>query len=198
MQMDVYRIIQPPFKTLDTTEMSRAEIREYYQWFINSIPERVTVLEQTVISTKGSEKWRADYSPDSLPQLSVWFTENISTRPRTQEEKLAMCAGGPAWFGPEALADWELTVRTFSLCVDIGMYLGEALVRNNPELKWRLISTGSKRYVDYGRPVVGPLKVYDFNPVRGVMMIAYGTARRGYLARTLECLYDIQQERNRR
>jgi len=193
----MYDIIQPPFKTLDTTELSRTEIRDQYEWFVRVIPERIEVLEQTVISTKGYEEWRASYLPGSLPQLSAWFTGNVSTRPRTHEEKVTLCAGGLPWFGPEALADWGLTRRTLSLCVDIGMYLGEVLIRNFPELKWRLLSTGSKRYVDYGRPVIGPLKVYDFNPVRGVVMMAYGVARRGYVSGGLEGLCDIQIQRRR-
>jgi hypothetical protein len=178
--------------------MSKEEIHAYYIWFRQITPERISLLENAVIRTRGYHDWRADYSPVSLSPLGTWFVGEVATRPRAAKEKDELCAGGPAWFGLAAVEDWELTDKTFSLCLDIGMYLGEVLVRNIPEVNWRLISTGSKRYVDYGRPVIGPFKICDFDPVRNVIIMAQRHAAQSYKEGTLESVYYSLLERTER
>jgi len=49
---------------------------------------------------------------------------------------------------PIEISDWDLTTKTFSLAVDVGMYLS------------------GKRFIDYGQPAIGGFGKVAFNPVR--------------------------------
>lgn len=115
--MSTYNTMQPPF-TLNFAEMPKQELKAYVQWFQEITPERIEQLEATVQSSPGFENWRADFSPDSLDGLGKWFATQIETRPRTQEEIDAFNARAPL---PINSSDSQLTNRTFSLAMDIGM-----------------------------------------------------------------------------
>jgi hypothetical protein len=121
-----YQTIQPPF-TLVFHEMSKKELRDYRQWFLGAIPERIKILSEAVKSTSGFENWEPDTTPESLEPLGEWFFAQVETRRRTKAEIDSVFAGSS--FGIE-VPDWELSNKTFSLAIDIGMYLGQVLVRN--------------------------------------------------------------------
>src|SRR5258707_9408155 len=143
-----YSMIEPPF-TLKFSEMSRKELRDYFKWFQDVIPQRIGVLSNAVKDSPGFEDWRPDYTPTSLNALGNWFATEVHTRPRTQDERNQI-ARSP--FSSE-MSDWELTTRTISLAMDVAMYLSEVLLRNHPALHWDQ-EFGSKRYIDYGKPVL--------------------------------------------
>ena len=85
-----------------------------------------------------------NFTPESLNALGEWFATQIETRPRTQEEIDAFNAQTPF---PIEHSGTELTNRTFSLAMDIGMYLNQVFLRNHPSLKWDQ-PLGGKRFVD--------------------------------------------------
>jgi hypothetical protein len=71
----------------------------------------------------------------------------------------------------------ELTNRTFSLAMDVGMYLSQVLITNVPGLRWEH-PLGGLKFVDYGQPVLrGPGRV-PLNPVGLIVTLAYGIARK--------------------
>ena len=80
------------------------------------------------------QNWTADKTPDSLLVLGKWFSQNVATMERPEEEKKAKAEElarlsdklRPMYEVP----DWVLTERTFSLITDIGMYLGETFQAN--------------------------------------------------------------------
>src|ERR1700741_1037792 len=147
--MSAYSTIQPPF-TLNFAEMSKQELKAYFKWFQEIVPERIEQLAATVQSSPGFENWRADFSPDSLDELGKWFATQIETRPRTKEGIDAFNGQFPF---PIKLSDSELTNRTFSLAMDIGMYLNQVFLRNHTYLKWDQ-PFGGKTFIDYGQPVL--------------------------------------------
>src|SRR5215469_2088930 len=130
--MSGYITIQPPF-TLKFSEMSKKELRAYFKWFQDVTPERIAQLASVVRSSPAFENWQPDFSPDSLNDLGEWFAGQIETRPRTKEEIDAFNEQAPF---PIEISDSELTNRTFSLAVDIGMYLNQVFLKNHPLLRW--------------------------------------------------------------
>jgi hypothetical protein len=185
--VSAYSTIQPPF-TLDFPAMSKKELRAYFKWFQDVTPERIKQLVAFVHSSPAFEKWQPDFSPESLNALGEWFAGQIETRHLTKAEIDAFNAQAP--FPIERKT--ELTNRTFSLAMDIGMYLNQVFLKNHPSLKWDQ-PFGGKRFVDYGQPVLAGFwdgKV-PFNAVGTVVTFAYGLRDKRRTGSRLREIYDI-------
>ena len=185
-----YRTIQPPF-TLEFHKMPKDELRAYYHWFQGQIPGRIPELEQAVQETPGFERWRADATPSSLDALGEWFVGQVETRPRTPEELAELKRESPY---PIDIEPNELTNRTFSLAMDVGMYLSQVLMRNVPGLRWEH-PLGSPKFVDYGQPVLRGSGRVPLNPVGILVTLAYGLARKSKSGQRLRELYDIWSQK---
>jgi len=182
-----YQNIQPPF-TLKFDEMSKKELKDYNQWFLSSIPERVAILTTAVKSTEGSGEWEPDYSPKSLEALGQWFAKQVETRQRSEEEIQAILGNQkPFKVGVESQT---ITERTISLSIDIGMYLSEVLRKSHPSLKWDQV-LAKKKHVDYGQPVLVGFGSVVFNPVRITRVLARSLLDGGKTGSRLRELYDI-------
>ncbi len=184
-----YEVIQPPF-TLKFRIMSKVEANRYFNWFMTQIPIRVAVLEQAVQSATSFESWRADYTLESLEKLGLWFYKNLETRKRSSEEKEEIYSKAPDWFRNVDVEDWELTNRSFSLAIDIGMYLSQVFAKNIPDLKWVLVKK-PKNDINYHQPVLKGTGKLAFNPVQVMVTLAYGFARRNKSPERLKEIYDI-------
>ena len=180
-----YSIMQPPF-TLKFREMTKKELKDYLAWFLSVIPERVDELSRTVRQTPGYEVWQPNFTPSSLDDLGKWFATQVETRPRTLEDIQEIEAGNPY---PIEIPREELTNRTFSLAMDIGVYLSQVFLKQHPGLRWDQ-PFGSKRFVDYGQPVLVDFTTAPFNPVRMLVTYAYGLAGHTGNSRELRELYD--------
>ena len=191
--MKQYKIISPPF-TLEFKEMPKKELVDYYEWYIASIPERVRNLTEAVKSTPGYEKWQPDYTPDSLNLLGEWFAKQIQTRKMTIGEKDKIYAQGPEWFKTVKISNEELTNKTFSLAIDIGMYMSHVFLKNHRSLKWKHIIKGSKNFVDYGQPILEGFRGDCFNPVHMLVVLAYSLADKTKGNNGLRELYDKWQK----
>ena len=181
-----YPTIQPPF-TLKFREMPKKELKEYNDWFHKIMPERIQMLIAAVRSTLGYEKWEPDYSPQSLGTLGEWFLKQVETRPRTQEEIEKI--QGKSEF-PINISGEELTNKTFSLAMDIGMYVSQVFMNNHPSLQW-FQPFGNKKFVDYGQPVLISFGAAPFNPVRMMVTLAYGLVSTSKNGKSLRELYGI-------
>lgn len=180
-----YSIVQPPFHSLKFPEMSKKELKDYNRWFHDVLPIRIDELTMALNSSAGFEDWKPSYTPESLNSLGNWFASQVETRPHTRDELKRI---------PPHIRDWvsegELTDRTISLAMDVGMYLSQVFLRNNSSLKWAQIF-GSKRFVDYGVPVLIGFGKVPFNPVRMIITMAYGLAKRSKDGSALRGIYDI-------
>lgn len=181
-----YTTIQPPF-TLRFREMSKQELKDYSRWFFEVFPERINELAEAVKQTPGFESWRPDLTPASLDVLGDWFATQVETRQRTQTERMALASGSTYSID---IPNEELTNRTFSLAMDVSMYLSQVLVKNHPALQWEQ-PFGNKKYVDYGQPVLVGFGVVPFNPVRMLVTLAYGIASGKQSGTSMRELYTI-------
>jgi hypothetical protein len=166
-----YQIIQPQVR-LDFQVMTRKEANDYFRWFMEQIPTRMEILTRAVRSTRGYENWQTDFTVNSLDKLGQWFCEQVETRDRTTQEKEDIYSKAPAWFRNVNVESWELSNQTFSLAVDIGMYLGSMIEKNHEGIKWIMV-TRPKNDVDYQQPVLVGKSNLVLNPVRIVIVYAY-------------------------
>jgi hypothetical protein len=180
-----YAAIQPPFR-LKLREMPKKELHRYYQWFMEVLPQRIKGLAEVIRETPGFENWQPDYSPTSLDRLGDWFAGQIETRNRTKEEIQAIES---RLVFPMEIPSEELTNRTFSLAMDIGMYFSEVLLKNYPFLKWEQ-PLGNKKFVDYGQPSLAGFGKVTLNPVGLMVTLAYGLAKKTKTGRRLREIYD--------
>jgi len=180
-----YQIIQPPF-TLVFSEMSKKELKNYNEWFHKVLPERLQILVSAVQTTPGYEQWNPDFSPQSLEILGKWFLGQVETRQRTRDEIEEI--EGRSSFSMN-FSDQELTNRSFSLAIDIGMYLSQVFFKNHQSLKWSQ-PLDNKRSADYGQPVLLGLGAVPFNPIGIAVTLAYGLVRKSRTGRRLRELYD--------
>jgi hypothetical protein len=187
MDTVVYSAIQPPF-TLKFWEMSKKELREYYKWFMEAIPQRINILASAVRGSPGFKDWRPDYTPASLSALGDWFATQVETRPRTQQERQELMR---SCRNPIEAPDCDLTNRTFSLAMDVGMYLSQVFLRNHPSLKWDQ-PFGSTKFIDYGQPVLvgGFAGDIPWNPVGIVVTLAYALVKKTKTGAALREVYD--------
>ena len=168
-----YAIIQPPC-SFQFAEMPSEELKRYRAWFHEITPKRIAELAKAVNGTTGFEEWEADELLDSLDGLGEWFATQVTTRRRTDEEtdeiKLDLLY-------PIEVPDEELSNRTFSLAVDIGMYFGRVVLRNVPGTRWEQ-PMENKNFADYGQPVIVGRGTVPLNPIRVLVTTAYRISSR--------------------
>lgn len=172
--------------------MPKKELHRYYQWFMDVLPQRVNELAEAVRQTPGFEAWQPDYTPASLDTLGQWFAGQVETRSRTQEELRAI---KDRLVFPMDIPSEELTDRTFSLAMDIGMYFSQALLKNHPSLKWEQ-PLDDKKFADYGQPCLSGFGPVFLNPVRnGGHVFAHGLASKTKTGKRLREVYDYWAQR---
>lgn len=185
-----YKIIQPPF-TLNFREMTKKDLKGYFQWLQDVLPQRIEELKEAVTQTSGFEHWQADRTPLSLALLGEWFASQVELRQRTEEE-LQEAKSRLAF--PMDMPEEELTNRTFSLAMDVGMYLSQVFLHQYPSLRWNQ-EFGSKNYVDYGQPVLSGFGAMAFNPIRMLVTFAYGLSQKKKTGQGLQHIYEIWSEK---
>jgi hypothetical protein len=166
-----YQISQPPF-TLKFREMSKQELLEYGRWFQASTHDRLAQLERIVRATPGYEAWPGTSVGKTLDMFGCLFAGEVATRPRTAGEIAALQAQSALLSGaPEV----DLTNRSFSLAIDVGMFLARSLERAYPHLRWTQLFD-NKKFADYGQPLLMGFGPVPLNPVRIALTLAYAIA----------------------
>jgi hypothetical protein len=154
---------------------------------------RIVQLVSTVRDTAGFQIWRGDYSPLSLESLGAWFNGQVDTRFRSQEE-INRIADRSKFPVPIPISERTLTDRTLSLTIDIGMYFGQAFVKNHPSVKWEHYLPG-RRFADYGQPVLTGFGGVPLNPVRIVQVIAQKVVSNRACENRLREVYDVWEKK---
>ena len=180
-----YAIIQPPF-TLKFREMPKSELKTYYGWFMEVLPKRIALLEAQVREVPARSSWRASSSPESLEELGDWFADQVEVRSRTRPEvddvqsRLTF---------PIDVPGEQLTNRTFSLAMDIGMYFSQVVLKNLAGTRWDQ-PLRNQKFADYGQPVIMGFGSVPLNPVRIIVSTAYGIASKEQGGGRVRELYD--------
>jgi hypothetical protein len=87
----------------------------------------------------------------------------------------------------------ELSDKTFSLVIGIGMYLSHVFFKNIAGSKWQHTTKGSKRWIDYGQPVLASTGWRVFDPVRPLISLAYAVADGSWKNSRLKEIFEYEK-----
>ena len=125
-----YAVINPPF-TLKFREMSGHDLKDYRKWFLSVICARCAEPQAAVTASPGFESWTADRSPAFLETVGHWLARQVETRPRAADEIARIKERGT--FDVD-VSGQELTTKTFSIAMEVGVYFAETLSGTIPSL----------------------------------------------------------------
>lgn len=153
--------------------LSAKAARENLHAFIQRIPERMSHLIRRIGADNPT--WSGDYTKASLESVGSWMASQVAERGPTQAEVKQLIASSEGQL--RCLADeyTELTVESISMCVDIGIYVGECLLRVYPKLRWDLEK--NRRHMHYNRPCLRGFRYSTGKPADGLEPILFGSAQ---------------------
>jgi hypothetical protein len=193
----MYPLIRiPAFANKSFFDFTKSEAKDYLQWFLEIKTERIKTLESQVQQVY--PEWKLDYTKTSLKRLYEWFKGQIAYRPMNEEEKVAVkmqLSVTPLLAGVIPIPQTTFTEQTVTICFDVGLYFGESLIFNVPELKWMQKLTSSN-FIDYAQPVIAKKdRKVPINPRRAVEGIAMRILYRDAKEITFADFFDMSYEK---
>lgn len=113
-------------------QLSEDEASQYFMWFMEQIPARVSYVSKVCAKELGISETRMDFSPESLVLLWKWFLRRAQTEPVIQAGDIH--ARNSASSVP--INNRQLTLETEYILRDVGMYFGEVFRTNHPDIYW--------------------------------------------------------------
>ena len=152
-------------------DMTPRQAQRYFTWFIDNIPNRLTGLQAVV-------GLNLDLSGESLAPLGEWFCSVIVGRRRTLDEIRSEMARWSKRSRELGLPVDELTLteESFSICIDVGIYLGECYRRHLPDARWALC-TKPRNDISYHQPRIEGLEPHPIDPIRVTVSNGYLVAQ---------------------
>ena len=184
-----YRIITFPFSG-NVKELSKDGANQFFNWYLQQIPIRITQLFEFIIKTPGYDKWIPDNSSDLLIPLGQWFSQKISTRDRTPFEIDEIYSKLGKFQGLIPIPKSVLSQECYSLAIDLGMYLSQILINNVPGLHWELV-TKPKNDAFYNHPVLKLTGKMVCDPVHLSIVYSGGLLDGSFQAIRLKEISDI-------
>lgn len=181
----------PSFANKSFYDFTHEESKRYFNWFLKIRNERIDILESNVQLLY--PKWKADYSRSSLNELYDWLGKQVEYRLMTDDEKMMIkdqISSTPLFIDVIPIPNVTFTDETVSICFDTGIYFGETLIKNIPDLMW-IQKLNSKKFIDYAQPLISRKKSkVPVNPRRVAENIASSFLDREQNEITFEELFD--------
>lgn len=186
----MYKIIDDLPIDYNFKTKSKEELKLYNLWFFENKNSRLKELNNCVISTLGYEDWITDFSKKSLLTLGKWLKDNVEIEKLTEKEYAEKRALIPNYIDFE---DWDLTIQTRSILVDVGIYFGEVFIQNHQGLAWKQYFSKKKNDADHGHMIIA-LKKRDLNPIRIMLTIGFIFGEKKGSDKELIELYEVWEE----
>ena len=128
-----YEVLIPPIiKPFEL--LNGAEAKEYFNWYIEHIPERVNYLQTY-------SKVELDYSMNSLIEIWKWFLKNASIEKTPQKRMKSLMEelkNSPREIAKGIIEEnkRQFSLETEYIIRDIAMYFGEVCVKNHNSIYW--------------------------------------------------------------
>jgi len=177
-------ITDPPNK------LTRAQAKQWFDWYRMQIPTRLQILSRAVKSASLYANWENDKTPESLAMLGAWFVDNVEIRKRTASERERIYSSAPDWFRQVEIEDWDLTGISLYKAFDMGIYFGEVIKASFTDIDWQL-KTNAPTSIDYHMPVLRRKGSLDCSPINLMINYAYGIARKAKNAERLQELFEF-------
>jgi len=157
-------------------ELTPKQAKEYFKWYMEEIPHRLTLLWNYIYQDCPEIK-AFDYSPESLIPIWEWYETKIKQVPMSKEEIEYEVSKYPKWMEEEIRKEiTKFTTETLSLALDISIYLGEIAVKHHSHLQWGY-RTRPKNEFSANRPVIlglsGKRKYFNPSRITFVLMVKF-------------------------
>ncbi|MCX6148033.1 MAG: hypothetical protein NTW25_12430 [Candidatus Kapabacteria bacterium] len=149
-------------------DKTKSEFNQYKEWFETNKEDRLKQLIRLVQSSQEFENWEADFSKYSLKRLGAWLKENIEVEKLSQEEYKLKRLNVPDYI---EINDWDLTNKTYSKLIDIGIYFGEVFIKNHSNLKWEQYFSKIKNDNNQGHMVIKGFGKVCLNPLNVIYVV---------------------------
>ena len=159
--MNEYKIIDNLPFGFDFHNRSRKELMIYSEWFYQNKEQRMFELNRAIQQFTG-KMWQQDYSINSLAELNLFLLNSIKSENLSKQELEEKKKRVPTYI---TIQDWDLTVKSRSLLVDVGIYWGEVIIYNNNSLHWEQFFSRNKNDNDYGHMVIMLKNSQRINPI---------------------------------
>lgn len=169
---------------------TKDELKLYGNWFKENKNSRLNYLIEYIKSTPNYQYWNADFTPESLKELGKWLKENVETEKIPEQEYNKKRDEIPNYI---ELNDWDLTIKTRSILVDVGIYFGETYINTYKNLKWQQYFSKIKRDVNNGHVII-KLKKDDINPVWLLYILGLGLADKTKDENSLHNLFKVWED----
>lgn len=181
----MYQIVNDLPIDFEFSTKPKEELKLYGVWFKENKVKRIANLLESVKATENFENWNADFTQNSIIELGKWFKENTQTTKLSEQEFKAKRAQVPDYI---ELDDWDLSIKTRSIIVDIGIYFGEVFINKYSQLKWKQHFSKIKRDVNNGHMIIPNFGKMELNPILVVLSVGWGFARK---TKDENSLYDL-------
>ncbi|VEI08747.1 hypothetical protein [Kurthia zopfii] len=151
-----YPLMTPPFNMKPFIDLNKKEAKQYFEWYVSQIPERIAILKQV-----SNGQILLDYSEKSLIPLFTWFLSTVTVYQLSEEEieaKLEDLRQYPDFAFEDAKEQLlanpvELKKEDYALAMDIAIYYAETLIKNYPQVHWTYL-TKSKSHIHLNEPIL--------------------------------------------
>jgi hypothetical protein len=142
-------------------DLNKVEVKQYYQWFLNIKDSRLAHLCGFLFANAEN-----CLSEERLNVVETLLQHSVSTISKSKEQFNSELDKVPAHLKPYAKPDdYLLDKKTISICYDVGIYLGELIIKLDNRIRWKLQT--DDEYADYGQPILGKSNTkFDVNPFR--------------------------------
>ena len=146
-------------------------IKPYEDWFLENKDYRIKTLENYIRTFAGFENLQMDFSINSLAEIEKWLETSIKSEVMPEEEYRQLRSAYP----PEInIEKWDLTDLSYSILYDVGVYFGESIIHQFPNLKWMQYLSTSKLNVDIGHMVIQTkYKNCRMNPIWQIRILGF-------------------------
>ena len=159
-----YPVTVAPFNFNNFKELSNAEAKEYFEWYMEVKQKRIYNLEEYINENK-NKRILLDYSVESLEKLWNWYKKEIEIEDMTEEDYRKLCEGRPEWLQERIREEnTKVSIITWCICQDIAVYFGEVMIKKHETLHWDYF-VKPKNAINVKEPIVtGFIKGLYFSP----------------------------------
>ncbi len=182
--MNSYHIINDTPYGFEFHEQTNSQLKAFERWFYQNKEHRLEELQEEYDRVIGGH---LDFSVESLLNLGKFMHRDITTVPLSEEKYAAITEGLPEGI---YVPDYDISIKSRSLVIDIAIYFGEVFLRSHPKLCWEQNKSKSDgrgfmdiRINDGLAPFLGPVGL--------ILCVAWKVAKGTFTDDNLLKLYDI-------
>lgn len=179
---DDYQIIDLPFGPVPPRDLSRAQARQFFDWVMNSLEDRLEQLRGLVRSNGFPVETASSF------RASVVDFVNLHAELDDTPIDIGYDLGEHASLLLPLLPIWQ------AVAFDVGLFLGSAMVEEVPAVRWELLTKGGKTLDGYHFPVLtgferGRFPDFYISPLTGAQQDV-GAAAEGKGMKPVEYMID--------